>query len=69
MFTIPSLFQLLPHGGTIRAFDENLKPLRIDIYSPGGLGKIRVDGVHDENFPKNSLPTNRNKPELIFAPL
>ncbi len=33
-FTIPSIYQLLPHEGTLLAYDENLKPLDIDIYDP-----------------------------------
>ncbi len=33
-FTIPSIYQLLPHEGTLLAYDENLKPLEIDIYDP-----------------------------------
>lgn len=31
-FTIPSLFQLLPHGLSVRFYDENLKPFKLDIY-------------------------------------
>jgi len=34
LFTIPSIYQLLPHAGTARIFDENLKPLKIDLYNP-----------------------------------
>jgi pimeloyl-ACP methyl ester carboxylesterase len=33
-FTIPSIYQLLPHEGTLLAYDENLKPIEIDIYDP-----------------------------------
>src|SRR2546428_11971004 len=29
-----SVFQLMPHGQTIRFLDGNLKPIRIDIYDP-----------------------------------
>lgn len=32
LFTIPSVYQLLPMKGTLRAFDENLSPLEIDIF-------------------------------------
>ncbi len=31
-FTIPSIFQLLPTDGTLRVFDENLRPMQMDIY-------------------------------------
>jgi hypothetical protein len=30
----PSLFQLLPHGASVRFLDENLQPLQIDLYDP-----------------------------------
>lgn len=33
-FTIPSIYQLLPHEGTMLAYDENLKPINIDLYDP-----------------------------------
>ncbi len=32
IFTLPSVYQVLPHQGTLTAYDENLKPLQIDIY-------------------------------------
>jgi pimeloyl-ACP methyl ester carboxylesterase len=32
--TAPSLFQLLPHAGSVRFLDENLQPLKIDLYDP-----------------------------------
>lgn len=52
MFTIPALFQLLPHGGTVRAFDENLKPLRIDIYNPATWEKYGWAAYTDPDFTK-----------------
>lgn len=30
--TMPSVFQLLPHENTLKIYDENLKPVKIDIY-------------------------------------
>ena len=32
VFTIPAIYELLPHDGTLMAYDENLKPLTIDLY-------------------------------------
>jgi pimeloyl-ACP methyl ester carboxylesterase len=34
VFTIPSMFQLMPHAGALRIYDEDLNPLKIDIYEP-----------------------------------
>ena len=33
-FTLPSLYQLLPHAGTFKAYDETLKPMEIDVMDP-----------------------------------
>ncbi|MCY7348755.1 MAG: hypothetical protein LH614_21405 [Pyrinomonadaceae bacterium] len=52
MFTIPSVYQLLPHGGTLRAFDENLKPLRIDIFNPATWEKYGWAAYTDPKFVK-----------------
>ena len=30
--TMPSVFQLFPHENTLKAYDENLQPMKIDIY-------------------------------------
>ena len=32
--TSPSIFELLPHAGTVSFYDQDLRPLRIDIYDP-----------------------------------
>ncbi len=34
VFTIPSMYQLMPHPGAIRVYDEDLKPLMLNIYDP-----------------------------------
>lgn len=34
LVTMPSAFQLLPHSGTFRIYDENLSPIEPDIYDP-----------------------------------
>ncbi len=33
VFTIPSIYQLLPHEGLLRVYDENLKEIDVDIYN------------------------------------
>jgi len=50
LFTIPSIYQLLPHDGTVRAFDENLKPIKIDIYNPATWEKYGWTAYTDEGF-------------------
>jgi pimeloyl-ACP methyl ester carboxylesterase len=52
LFTIPSVYQLLPHPGTARAFDENLKPLKVDLFSPATWEKYGWITYTDEEFIK-----------------
>ena len=52
LFTIPSVYQLLPHAGTVRAFDENLKPLRVDLFNPATWEKYGWITYKDEEFTK-----------------
>jgi len=66
MFTIPSLFQLLPHGGTIRAFDENLKPLRVDIYSPATWEKYGWTAYTDRKFYKEFSVLEQTEAKTYF---
>ena len=51
-FTIPSLYQLLPHDGTLLAYDENLKPVTIDLYDPAEWEKYGWSIWQDDNFTK-----------------
>ncbi|MET0752242.1 MAG: hypothetical protein ABWZ66_02665, partial [Pyrinomonadaceae bacterium] len=34
IITSPAIFQLLPHQRTARFYDENLKPMEVDLYNP-----------------------------------
>ncbi|MBS1795226.1 MAG: hypothetical protein JSS81_15320 [Acidobacteria bacterium] len=52
LFTIPSIYQLLPHAGTVRAFDENLKPIKIDLFDPEVWEKYGWAGYQDKDFGK-----------------
>jgi pimeloyl-ACP methyl ester carboxylesterase len=66
MYTIPSLFQLLPHGGTIRAFDENLKPLRIDIYNQATWEKYGWTAYTDPKFSKEFSAQEQSQARAYF---
>jgi pimeloyl-ACP methyl ester carboxylesterase len=52
VFTIPSAYQLLPHDGAFTAYDENLKPIPIDIYDPAEWEKYDWAVWKDEAFTK-----------------
>lgn len=52
VFTIPSIYQLLPHEGTFAAYDENLKPLTIDLYNIKTWEEYGWAVWQDEDFTK-----------------
>lgn len=49
-FTLPSLYQLLPHGKSAKFYDENLKPLDIDIYDAQNWKKYGWTVTGDEEY-------------------
>jgi pimeloyl-ACP methyl ester carboxylesterase len=70
IFTIPAVYQLLPQSGTLRAFDENLKPLEVDIYNPATWEKYGWAAYMDEDFPKKFNETEqRNAKAYLRAVL
>ncbi len=52
LFTIPSIYQLLPHTGRVRAFDEDLRPIKINIYDPAVWEKYNWTTYTQEDFTK-----------------
>ena len=48
--TSPSIFQLMPHQTAVRFLDENLKPLKIDLYNPATWSKYGWGAVNDPKF-------------------
>jgi pimeloyl-ACP methyl ester carboxylesterase len=48
--TVPSIFQLLPHGASARFLDENLRPLKIDIYDPQVWRRYNWSPYADKDF-------------------
>ncbi len=49
-FTIPSVFQLLPHGEAARFLDRELRPLEIDIYDPAVWKLYGWSAANDPEF-------------------
>lgn len=66
LFTIQSIYQLLPHEGTARVFDENLKPLRIDIYNPATWEKYGWTVYSDDDFTKKFSPEEQSQAKAYF---
>ncbi len=66
VFTIPAAYQLLPHAGTVRAFDENLRPLKIDLYNPLTWEKYGWTAYSDANFAKEFSETEQKQAKDYF---
>ena len=66
MFTIPAVYQLLPANGTLRAFDENLKPMRLDIYNPATWEKYGWAAYDDPKFEKEFSAPERAQAKAYF---
>ncbi len=50
--TSPAIFQLLPHAGTVAFYDQDLKPLPIDIYDPGAWHRYGWSIACEANYRK-----------------
>lgn len=69
-FTIPSVYQLLPHEGTLNAYDENLKPINIDVYNPETWETYGWGIWKDDQYLKKFRPAEvRNVPAYFRAVL
>ncbi|HMS41465.1 MAG TPA: hypothetical protein PKE69_14630 [Pyrinomonadaceae bacterium] len=65
-FTIPSLYQLLPHNGTLKAFDENLKPLEVDIFDAKTWEEYGWSVIKDDDFNKKFTPAEQKNAKGYF---
>ena len=68
VFTIPSIFQLLPHEGTLAAYDEELRPLKIDIYDPAAWEEYDWAIWKDKDFEKKFTQPSNAMPGHISSP-
>lgn len=50
VFSIPSLYQLMPNRSSSRFLDENLRPLQIDLYNPANWRKYGWGAMSDPKF-------------------
>ena len=66
MFTIPAMYQLLPTDGTLRAFDENLKPLKVDLYNPATWEKYGWAAYTDPKFEKEFSAAEQAQAKQYF---
>lgn len=66
VFTIPSVYQLLPAPGTLRALDDKLKPVEIDIYDPAIWNKYGWNVIRDKEFVNEFSKSEQARAERYF---
>ncbi len=66
VFTIPAIYQLLPHDGTFMAYDENLKPLAIDLYDVNVWEKYGWTVWQDKDFKKKLSANEQRNAKAYF---
>lgn len=67
LFSMPSVFQLLPHDGTARIFDENLKPLTVDLFSVRTWEDFGWAIWQDDEFKKRLTPDEQLDARRYFT--
>ncbi|HEX8565509.1 MAG TPA: hypothetical protein VF648_07535 [Pyrinomonadaceae bacterium] len=66
LFTMPAVFQLLPNNDAFKVFDENLRPLKIDIYDAQNWEKYGWGALNDARFAKQFDAADRSRARLYF---
>ena len=65
-FTIPACYQLLPAPGTLRAYDDRLEPIELDLYDKRTWARYGWDPIAHKDFPDNfALAERRSGPEFF----
>lgn len=65
-FTIPSVYQLLPHDGTARIYDDDLKLIKLDLFNPLTWEKYGWTTYTDEKFAKEFSPAEQQQARAYF---
>lgn len=65
-FTIPSIYQLLPHGKSAKFYDEFLKPLNLNIYDPATWRKYGWIVTADKEYAAKLSKAKKAEAERYF---
>jgi pimeloyl-ACP methyl ester carboxylesterase len=66
LFTMPAVFQLLPNNDAFKVFDENLRPLKIDIYDDRNWIEYGWGALNDTRFAKQFDDPDRSRASAYF---
>lgn len=67
IFTVPAAYQLLPAPGTLKTYDENLKPMKVDIYDPKTWATYGWGAINDKDFDKYFEGSERANGKTFFT--
>jgi pimeloyl-ACP methyl ester carboxylesterase len=67
VFTIPAAYELLPAPGTLKAYDEELKPIDIDLYDPATWSKYGWSVIDDKDFSKEFDSVDQKTAQRYFV--
>lgn len=65
--TSPALFELLPHGDSQNFYDEELQPMRVDIYDPAVWKTYGWSAAFDEKFRATLSKTAEQQMDRYFV--
>jgi pimeloyl-ACP methyl ester carboxylesterase len=66
VFTTQSIYQLLPHEGSLIAYDEELKPIELDIFDPATWEEYDWVVWKDKKFEKKFSAEEQKNARLYF---
>lgn len=66
VFTIPAIYQLLPNNGAFTAYDENSKPVKIDLYDAKTWETYDWSIWKDEDFAKKFSADEQRQARAYF---
>jgi Lecithin:cholesterol acyltransferase len=66
-FSLPALFQLLPHGKAAKFYDEDLKPIKLDIYNIETWREYGWSYLEDKKLTKKMTTAKRIQAEKYLA--
>jgi hypothetical protein len=67
VFTIPAAYDLLPSPGTLKAYNQDLEPIDLDIYDPATWTKYGWNVMDDDDFAKEFTPAEQRNAKAYFA--
>jgi len=66
VFTIPSGYELLPHAGTLLAYDDKLQPITLDLFDPKVWEQYGWAIWQDPEFTKKFSPLEQKNAKQFF---